>query len=259
VMAALNWAAEEKGWLESVPKIPKVKTAKLRHMKGRPITTEEFERMLEVTAAVVGEAAAPSWKHLLRGLWLSALRLDELMHVSWDDRNEICPEWPKRRLPVLHIPANRQKNDTEESIPLLPDFEALLLQTPEAERKGWAFNPVSLQGRLGRKARHGRPDSEWVGKIISRIGKRAGVVVHPGNEETGRPVKFASAHDLRRSLLDRLVDMDLPPLIVSRVARHASFETTRRHYAKGDIQKDAAKLRTLLAASHEIDVEVGQV
>jgi integrase len=67
--------------------------------------------------------------------------------------------------------------------------------------------------------------------------------------DCGRPVKFASAHDLRRSLLDRLVDMDLPPLIVSRVARHASFETTRRHYAKGDIQKDAAKIRRLLAVA----------
>ena len=245
VMAALHWAEEEKGWLESVPKIPKVKTAKLRHMKGRPITTEEFERMLGKVAEVVGEAAAASWKYLLRGLWTSALRLDELMHVSWDDRNEICPEWPKRRLPVLNIPHDRQKNDTEEQIPLLPDFEALLLQTPEHERTGWAFNPVSLQGRLGRMARHGRPDAEWVGKIITRIGTKAGVVVHPGTKATGRPVKFASAHDLRRSLLDRLVDMDLSPLIVSRVARHASFETTRKHYAKGDIQKDAAKLQAL--------------
>jgi len=90
-----------------------------------------------------------------------------------------------------------------------------------------------------------------VGKIITRIGEKAGVVVHPGNEATGRPVKFASAHDLRRSLLDRLVDMDIPPLVVSRVARHASFETTRRHYAKGDIQKDAAKLRSLMAGPLE--------
>jgi Phage integrase family len=254
VLAALHWAeADDRGWLTGVPKISKVKTAKLRHMKGRPITTEEFERMLAVTAAIVGETAAPSWKHLLRGLWTSALRLDELMHLSWDDRNQICPEWPKRRLPVLNIPASRQKNDTAESIPLLPDFEALLLQAAEEDRAGWAFNPQSLQGRLGRKARHGRPDAEWVGKIISRIGEKAGVVVHPGNKETGRPAKFASAHDLRRSLLDRLVDADVPPLVVQRIARHANFETTQKHYAKGDVQKAAAKLRAFCLDS--VDVE----
>jgi len=136
IVAALNWAEEEKGWLTSVPKIPKVQTAKIRAMKGRPITTEEFERMLDKVPDVVGVAAAPSWKHLLRGLWASALRLDELMHVSWNDPNEILPVWPKRRHAVLQIPADRQKNDTEEAIPLLPDFEALLLQTPEAGRSG---------------------------------------------------------------------------------------------------------------------------
>jgi integrase len=247
VMAAINWAEEEKGWLESVPKIPKVKTAKLRHMKGRPITTEEFERLLDVTPAIVGTEAAPSWQRLLRGLWTSGLRLDELMHVSWDDRNEICPEWPKRRHPVLNIPHDRQKNDTEESIPLLSWFEAVLLETPNHERTGWAFSPVSLQGRVGRKARHSRPKAEWVGKVISKIGQKANVVVHPGNKATRRPAKYASAHDLRRGLIDRLAETDLSAQIVQRVARHANFETTQRHYAKGDVQKDAAKLRVALA------------
>jgi hypothetical protein len=40
-----------------------------------------------------------------------------------------------------------------------------------------------------------------------------------------------------------VVELDLPPLVVQRVARHANFETTLRHYTKGDVQKDAAKLR----------------
>jgi len=31
----------------------------------------------------------------------SELRLDELMHVSWNDPNEIISVWPKRRLAVL--------------------------------------------------------------------------------------------------------------------------------------------------------------
>jgi len=42
-----------------------------------------------------------------------------------------------------------------------------------------------------------RPNAEWVGEIICRIGRAAGIIVHPGDEHTGRPKKFVSAHDLR--------------------------------------------------------------
>ena len=97
------------------------------------------------------------------------------MHVSWDKPNTIIPVWRRGALSVLDIPAAMQKNDTEESIPLLPWFEAVLLETPPDERTGWVFNPESLQTRIGRKARHGRFDAEWVGKVITRIGKAAGV------------------------------------------------------------------------------------
>jgi integrase len=245
VFAALNWAHLQ-GWIASVPRIRKVKTAKRKSMKGRPITAEEFERMLAKTKAVVGADAAASWKYLLRGLWSSALRLEELMNLSWDNPNSIRPVWRRGRLPLLDIPAAMQKNDTDEEIPLLPWLEAVLLETPEAERTGWVFRPKSLQTRVGRKVRHTRPDAEWVGKVISRIGKKAGVIVEQADERTGRPIKYASAHDLRRSCGERLRDAGVPPLVICRVMRHASWETTRKHYAPGDIQKDAGILRSVL-------------
>jgi len=93
-----------------------------------------------------------------------------------------------------------QKNNSDEDIPLLPGFEALLLETPPELRTGWAFEPQSLQNKLGRKVRHQRPDSDWVGKVISRIGKEANFVVDPGDKKLGRGVKYASAHDHRRYL-----------------------------------------------------------
>lgn len=67
VLAALHWAHLQ-GWLQSVSPIRKVKVGKFKAMKGRPITTEEFERMLKKTASVVGKQAAPSWQYLQRGL-----------------------------------------------------------------------------------------------------------------------------------------------------------------------------------------------
>ena len=36
------------------------------------------------------------------------------------------------------------------------------------------------------------------------------------------------------------------PLVICRVMRHASWETTRKHYAPGDVQKDAEVLRAAL-------------
>ena len=53
----------------------------------------------------------------------------------------------------------------------MPGFESLLHQTPERERFGWAFNPISLQTKLGRYVRYQRPNVEWVGKVISTSGK----------------------------------------------------------------------------------------
>ena len=198
--------------------------------------------MLAATAEVVGQQAADSWKHVLRGLWESALRLEELMNVSWDKHGTIRPIWKKGQLPILEIPAAMQKNDTEECIPLLPGFEAVLLETTPDARQGWCFSPLSLQPKKGRKVRHQRPNAEWVGKIISRIGNAAKIIVQPADTRTGRPVKYASAHDLRRSCGDRLRNVGVPPLVICRVMRHSSWETTRKHYAPGDVQRDAEVL-----------------
>jgi integrase len=281
VLAALNWARLQ-GWLDEVPVFKKVKTGKIRAMKGRPITGEEFERLLdkvETGLLVVPQydkaprknapqrkykrrgisleeyrekrqnisaRVAPSWRYVLRGLWESALRLDELMHMAWDKPGYIVPEWKRGGHPVLHIPSAMQKNDTEEEIPLLPGFERLLLETPEDQRHGWVFNPLPLT--LSKAKQDQRPNAEWVGEIISRIGKAAGIIVHPGDEHTSRPKKFVSAHDLRRSCAERLLAAGVPPMTIARVMRHASWETTRRHYAPGDVQRDAGILRQLLTS-----------
>ena len=85
--------------------------------------------------------------------------------------------------------------------------------------------------------RHRRPDAEWVGKVIARIGKKAGIIVEPADERTGRPVKFATAHDLRRSCGERLRNAGVPPLVICRVMRtfilgnHSEALRPRRHSA----------------------------
>ena len=68
------------------------------------------------------------------------------------------------------------------------------------------------------------------------------------NDKTGKPEKYATAHDLRRSCGERLRNAGVPPLVICRVMRHSSWETTQKHYAPGDIQVDAEVLRKTLGA-----------
>jgi len=55
-------------------------------MRGRPITDEEFERMLAALPKI-RKHNAPLWTHYLTGLWLSGLRLEESTILSWDDES----------------------------------------------------------------------------------------------------------------------------------------------------------------------------
>lgn len=244
-LAALNWAASEsRGWIDRVPKV-KVKTSKLRAAKGRPLKDDEFQEMLNVTAIVVGSQVAHSWRFLLRGLRASGLRLSEIMNVHWTDPNLIMPVFGAQ-YSLLQIPAQMQKNNTDESIPLVPWFENVLQEVPECERTGYVFNPQPVVHKCGRPATGERLESEWVGKVISRIGKQAGIVVHPGDKKTGRKPKFASAHDLRRTCSQQMIDAGVPEMLLQRVMRHASFETTKRHYSQHNLQRECHVLKTYL-------------
>ncbi len=62
----------------------------------------------------------------------------------------------------------------------------------------------------------------------------------------GNQIKFASAHDLRRSLAERLREEGVSPLVITRVLRHSSWEVTSRFYAPGEVHREAQELRERL-------------
>ena len=221
---------------------------------------------MAIQVSVFPNSAATSRWVLLRGLWESALRLEEAMQLAWDVPGAIIPEWPRGKWPILRIPAERQKNATEEAIPMLPGLDDLLQTVADADRCGWVFNPLPLGS--DKPAADRRLTTEWVGRVIGRIGEAAGVVVEPARgtppvppeskagekrkrkkrrgptrTATYTPPKFASAHDLRRSCTEALVNRGVPPVTIQAVARHASFQTTQRYYAPGNVQAHARKLR----------------
>ena len=104
IRAALRWGVEL-GLLADVPKLRKPHRARAK-MKGRPISLEEFERMLMAVPRVVGDDVAHHWTHLLEGLWLSGLRVEEAHRLGWEERFGLYVDLTGR-YPMLRIPAER--------------------------------------------------------------------------------------------------------------------------------------------------------
>jgi integrase len=229
--AALNWAVLQK-LLFARPAFPKIKRQKKsngRPMKGRPITAEEFERMLAAVPAIVGEEAAPHWQHFLRGLWTSGLRLGESLNLWWDRPERIIPVFPRGERPMLQVLGELEKGNTDRLLPIAPEFALFLGETPEGARSGPVFR---LDGRQGRYR-------DWeVSKIVSKIGKRAGVKVYV-NPKDPEKVKYASAHDFRRAFGVRWAARLMPAQLME-LMRHESIETTLRFYVGTDAQRTAA-------------------
>ena len=242
--AALSWAVS----MDLLPKVPDFhmpKRAKgLTLMRGRPITTEEFERMIAAVPKVRPDDA-PVWLHYLKGLWLSGLRLEESTVLSWDEDAPITVDLSGRR-PRLRIYAEAEKGHQDRLLPITPDFAQFLLQTPRADRTGVVFNLVGHYTK-------GQMTPPRIGRIISEIGRRAGVVV---KKAAG---KFASAHDLRRSFGTRWAPR-VKPATLQLLMRHRSIETTLKYYVAQDADEIADELwkvfseDTTLQALEDLDL-----
>jgi integrase len=259
LLAALNWAVGI-GWLPKAPKITMPKRAKVaKAMKGRPITGEEFDRMLSKVSAGLSAAdpkekttritangleryrqrqeaaagdAAESWRYLLKGLWLSGLRIGEAMELSWDQDDKLRVDMQPGELPMMKIRAELEKGNEDRLLPMAPEFAEFLQATPEAERTGYVFKP------LPRSPRSSRLNVATVIRTIGEIGRKAGIKV---NTDQAGKVKYASSHDLRRSFGLRWASRVMPQVLME-LMRHESIETTLRFYVGRNAQSTAAVL-----------------
>jgi integrase len=226
VKAALRWGAKV-GLLAKAPNIEMPRLAKGQAlMRGRAITAEEFDRMIAAIPKV-RPYDTPAWERLLRGLWLSGLRLGEALTVSWDQDAPFSVDLTGRR-PALRIFAEAQKARRDDVIPLTPDFAEFLQATPEAERVGRVFLLIVKKTNKPMVAQE-------VGRMVSAIGKKAGVVV---NKADG---KFASAHDLRRAFGTRWARRVMPA-VLKRLMRHSTVQTTMGYYVDLDAAEVADEL-----------------
>jgi len=256
--AILNWSTEQ-GYLKAMPKFKMPRVPK--GMRGRPITTEEFERML----CAVGEALFPdpkekptpteqqkldqrrqpvldSYRFYLQGLWASGLRLTESLTPSWDSSPDAIVVEMSGRRPMLRVPAEAEKGKTHRVLPMAPEFAVLLSSVPESKRRGRVFRLLTLDGQSLKPTRHN------VGPRLSAIGKAASVVTDE-RKKNGKVVKeFASAHDLRRAFGTRWA-RKVMPAVLKDLMRHKDISTTMQHYVDLDAESTADELWSVFGAT----------
>lgn len=223
--AALNWAVE----IELIHTSPRVRIPKQggkRRARGRAVTGEEFDRWLLALKRIVGKAFYPSWERLLRGLWLTGLRLGESLEAYWDRQDKIMPLNVDGRRPVLVIPGRLQKSKRDETCPLTPDFVALLRETPASKRIGPLFAPLGERGEVR------SPD--FIGRTISAAGRMAKIIV----AKEGDQARYATAHDLRRSFGDRWAQKVMPA-VLKELMRHRDIATTMGYYVGRSAEQTA--------------------
>ena len=153
---------------------------------------------------------APVWQH-----YLSGLRLSESLLLSWEPDAVLSIDLSGKH-PKLRIQAEAEKGHRDRLLPITPGFATFLLHTPVKERAGSVFR---LNGLITEEA----ITAKRVGRTVSAIGKRAGIVV---NKADG---KFGSAHDLRRAFATRWAGL-VKPATLQLLMRHESIETTLKYY-----------------------------
>jgi integrase len=225
VKAGLRWA-ERTGLMSKAPNIEMPKGQQGQSLaRSRPVTTEEYERLL-LTVPKARPLDAAGWQRFITLVWLSGLRLGEAVAVSWDQDAPFCVDLGRR---VFRIFGESQKSGKDELVPLVPDLAAWLELTPEAERHGPVVRLIDLRTRqpIGQ---------QQVGQVVSRIGRRAGVVT---NKADG---KYAGCHDLRRGFGTRWA-RKVMPAVLRRLMRHASISTTMSYYVDLDAADVARELQ----------------
>ena len=246
--AALRWARDN-GYIAELPRFPRSAKGNKSRPKGRPLTWSEFSKLLQSVRLVddlkrLDREGRRMWRRLLVGLWLSGLRLDEALSLTWESEGSHESDlWVTTtgKYPLLGIASESEKGKKDRLLPIVPDFGIWLLKVPESKRNGFVF-PLPKVRRASIRPKDIRQNErlplarrmDSTSKVITAIGKSSGVTVNAAG-------KFASAHDLRRSFGLRWSGK-LMPSELQQLMRHESVETTMKYYVRLEAESFAERL-----------------
>ena len=241
--------------------------------KGRALTLEEIERMIEAIRTNPRIRDEPAWRnpraknlgqpnawthvrapdesaeqaikaiHVAR---LIGMRLDDAHWFRWDPQpGHHYVENLGGKHPMLSF-SSAQKSGQSERIPLTPMAVEYLRSIEQSD--GYVCR---MFGKSGYHATAGR-----LGRIIANAGRAANILAKPNGGKFGAP-KYASAHDLRRTFgvflinhLDKISVRD-----AQKMMRHASFETLMRFYSDSTDDVLSQKLASLFDKSGGFSVD----
>lgn len=231
LLGAFRWA-ERIGLMKKAPNVRMPPTGKQSHSRGRPLSSREFGKMLKACRTIHGKQAGP-WRYLLKLLWYSGLRIGEVAQLSWD-MPPLVVRLDAKPYPLIVIDSEGQKSRADEASPIAPDFAAWLSRVPPNERSGFLVTVLNGSGK--------RYPSDKLSDEISRIGAEAKIEVKRLKKKGGAvQIKYASAHDLRRTFATRWA-MKVRPMTLQRMMRHKDLSTTLRFYVGLSVEDVGAEL-----------------
>lgn len=217
--SGLNWAAS----IELMRPLPRLRSRgrqeqELPAMRLEPISEESLQAMLEVCPEVVGRTGAESVQDYLSALWLSGCRMREPLGIHADRRDCHRPFELSGRNPQMCW-VSSQKNRRDQIAPITMDFAAHL--QARLHRGGYLYVPRGAGGEIR--------DRTALSRLVSDIGKAAGVIAEPGE-----PNPYATAKHFRSSFVTRWSLRGMPLERIQKIVRHRDISTTRRYYL-GDV------------------------
>ncbi len=214
LVAVLNWAYEC-DWLPAKITAPKLKVSDSD--RGRPLEDSEVERYL---AAIAEECPHDpnGWVDFAKVMLFTGLRLREALELSHDKTAAI-----KVKGDEIHVSGRIQKNGKKQELPILSDE---MLEILSRKSSGYVVDFVGVTGV--------RPKLDWAGAVLRYAGLRSSIEVSDSVNAKSRDgtKKHVSAHDLRRTCLQRWADEGMQPMDLMHMARHSDLKVTMKYYTK---------------------------
>lgn len=204
--------------------------------KGRSLTLEEVERMEAAVPLVCKDFETPAeYTRAMAAMRLIGMRLTECWLFSWEPGDGVhYPVRLDRSTAAIQF-ANVQKSGIDSEVPLTDEALAWLRSLPQSGR--WVCRTI------GAKGPHKTPGR--LGRVISEAGQRANVVVKRFRKASGEKIKYASAHDLRRTFATSLAAYGLDDKEKIKLTRHADVQVLLDNYVDAPTPVLVSKLRGL--------------